>query len=470
MRSTRRDAYDLLHRGSEALARVEANGLKIDTHALQRTADKIDDDVKRLTGELRAAPEFRDWRKRFGEKTNLGSREQLGQLLFGVMKLKGGEATAKTALSSKIRYKADEEVLQTIKLPFVEKWRECESLKSTKSKFINGILHEVCEGYLHPFQNLNTVKTYRSSSSFPNGHNFPTRDEEQARLVRSVIIPRRGRVLIEVDFKGAEVCAGACYHKDPSMIRYITDPTKDMHRDMAAQIFFMRRGQVPKPVRQDIKSNFVFAEFYGAWYKTCAPRIWKNIDLYGLTNHEGVPLKEHLKKHGITELGECRARGDDDGFVDPEPGTFEYHLWEIEKDFWGRRFRGYAEWKRTWFEKYQQRGYFDMLTGFRCAGVFTKKEAVNYPIQGSAFHCLLWALIELDRWLRKHKMKSLIVGQIHDSMLLDCTEGELADILAYVQRLITKKLPKAWPWIIVPLTVEIEGSRENWFKKKPLAI
>jgi DNA polymerase I-like protein with 3'-5' exonuclease and polymerase domains len=111
-----------------------------------------------------------------------------------------------------------------------------------------------------------------------------------------------------------------------------------------------------------------------------------------------------------------------------------------------------------------------MLTGFRCAGVFKKNEAVNYPIQGAAFHCLLWALIELNDWLRARGMQSLIVGQIHDSMILDCTVSELYDVLARVQKIITKYLPRAWDWICVPLTVEIEGSEKNWFEKKPLAI
>jgi DNA polymerase I-like protein with 3'-5' exonuclease and polymerase domains len=267
--------------------------------------------------------------------------------------------------------------------------------------------------------------------------------------------------LVEVDFKGAEVCVGACYHKDPAMIDYINDPAKDMHRDQAALIWKMRKSEIPKDMRYLAKSNFVFAEFYGSWYKNCAPALWDGSKPEWL---------EHLKrKTGISELGECRLP-ENGTFFDPVPGTFEHHLYEIEKDFWGRRFRGYADWKKSWYAEYQGRGYFDMLTGFRCAGVYSKNEAVNYPIQGAAAHCLLWALIELNDSLRKHKMRSLIVGTIHDSMLLDCTEAELADVIARVNRLITKSLPRAWPWIIVPLSVEVEGSRETWFDKKPLAI
>lgn len=111
-----------------------------------------------------------------------------------------------------------------------------------------------------------------------------------------------------------------------------------------------------------------------------------------------------------------------------------------------------------------------MLSGFRCAGVFGKKEICNYPIQGTAFHCLLWSLIQLDRWLAKNKMRTLIVGQIHDSMLLDVDARELPDVVGRITEIITSDLPRHWPWIIVPLTVEMEGSYENWWSKKPLEI
>src|SRR4029077_4537362 len=116
----------------------------------------------------------------------------------------------------------------------------------------------------------------------------------------------------------------------------------------------------------------------------------------------------------IDELGEC-----DPDVYDPRPGTFEEHVKKIERNFWDVRFRGYLDWKRDFYAEYLKRGRFDMLTGFRCEGVFEKNQVVNFPIQGSAFHCLLWALVDLQRWIIKNKMGSLIVGQIHDSMLLD---------------------------------------------------
>lgn len=455
MIATRRDANHLLLRGSIALSRVEAAGIKIDTAYLEKTTVDIGVQIKTLSVELRNDKIFSRWRKRYGERTKIGSREQLGTILFDVM---GYPAPGHTAGG---RNRADEEALATVDLPFVKNWLYCEKLKKLKATYLSGVAREVIDGYLHPVFNLHLVTTYRSSCDSPNFQNIPIRDPEMGKYIRRAFIPRKGRVLIEVDFRGAEVCVSACYHKDPAMIEYITDPTKDMHRDMAAQIFHYRKTAVPKPCRQMIKAAFVFAEFYGSWYKNCAPSIWKQSEPEWLAHLE--------RKIGIKELGECKLPKNGE-FFDPEPGTFEHHLAAIEKDFWGRRFRGYAEWKRQWYAEYVGRGYFDMLTGFRCSGVFAKNEAVNYPIQGAAFHCLLWALIEMNDWLQRRRMKSLIVGQVHDSMLIDATPDELEAVLARVTRIITKDLPRAWPWIIVPLSVEIEGSRENWYEKKPLAI
>lgn len=461
MIATRRNANDLMLRGSIALSRVEAAGIRIDVPYLEKTNADITARVKNLTADLRNDKIYARMRKRYGEKTKIGSREQLGQVLFGDMKVPGGRPTAASRGTKKERYQCDEEILATVDIPFVKKWLECEELKRTNATFIGGIMREVCDGFLHPVQNLHLARTYRPSVDHPNGQNWPARDEGMAKLVRTAIIPRRGRVFVEVDFKGAEVGTGACYHKDPNMLEYIRSDAGKMHLDMAAQIFCMRVEKVPKPCRQLIKAAFVFAEFYGSWYKNCAPSIWKQAQPEWLAHLE--------RKTGIRELGECKLPKNGE-FFDPEPGTFEHHLAAIEKDFWGRRFRGYAEWKRQWYADYVGRGYFDMLTGFRCSGVFSKNEAVNYPIQGAAFHCLLWALIELNDWLQRHRMKSLIVGQIHDSMQLDCVEDELEAVLVRVTRIITKDLPRAWPWLIIPLSVEIEGSRQNWYEKRPLAI
>ena len=95
---------------------------------------------------------------------------------------------------------------------------------------------------------------------------------------------------------------------------------------------------------------------------------------------------------------------------------------------------------------------------------------MNFPIQGASFHCLLWALVELQKWLNRGKMRSLIVGQIHDSILLDCTEEELEEVIAMAVYIMTDKLPQTWKWICIPMEVEVETSKTNWHEKKEYKI
>jgi hypothetical protein len=173
-------------------------------------------------------------------------------------------------------------------------------------------------------------------------------------------------------------------------------------------------------------------------------------------------LKEHLHSKGIRRLGEC------DPEEKPKQGTFEHHLQQVEDDFWNNRFREYGRWRREWYRRYLDKGYFDLKTGFRIYGTFGRNEVTNYPIQGSAFHCLLWCLIQVARALRKYRMRSRIVGQIHDSMIGDVPQKELRDYLEIVEETTTVKLRKHWDWIIVPMTVEYEIAppQASWFDKR----
>ena len=153
----------------------------------------------------------------------------------------------------------------------------------------------------------------------------------------------------------------------------------------------------------------------------------------------------------------------------PRVGTFEHHMKAVESDFWNNRFGEYGEWKKDWYNKYQKKGYFDTLTGFRIRGIMGKNDVINYPVQGAAFHCLLWSLTELQlRQLKKHKMQTKIVGQIHDSIVADVPIEEVADYIALARDVMCERVRKWAPWLIVPLDIEAEVTPEGgtWADKK----
>jgi len=151
---------------------------------------------------------------------------------------------------------------------------------------------------------------------------------------------------------------------------------------------------------------------------------------------------------------------------------FTDHIEEVEHKFWNERFKVYNQWKDRWFEEYQQRGYFDTLTGFRCSGVMSKKEACNYPIQCAAFHCLLWCFIRVDQISREEKWDSKLVSQVHDSMILDVHPSELEHVCKTIKVVAEQELLAHWDWIIVPMEIEFEvcGVDRPWSEKKTYQI
>ena len=128
----------------------------------------------------------------------------------------------------------------------------------------------------------------------------------------------------------------------------------------------------------------------------------------------------------------------------------------MEEDFWGNRFSVYDRWRKDWVEQYRRKGYLRMLTGFVCSGIMRRNEILNYPIQGTAFHCLLYTITRLDQVAREEQWDSRLVGQIHDSILMDAHPDEVERISATARRIVAEELPARWPWIIVPLEIEVE--------------
>lgn len=463
-------AYKLLHDGSIAFAQVESNGMKVDTAYLTQTIKETKEKIKRLQNKIKEDEVFEAWRKTYGVKTNLGSRQQLGVVLFDILKYPNPSYTS----NEEDRYSTDADALEKVDCPFIKKYLKIEKLKKAEGTFLSGILKDTIDEFCHPFFDLVTTETYRSSSYKPDFQNFPMRDPEVSKLVRSAFIPRSSnRHIVEVDYGKIEVHGAYWYHKDPVMYEYICNPKKDMHRDMARQCYMLSARELKNPVdkkdekriyniRYCGKNMFVFPEFYGSWYGTRAMNLWDAIDKLKLHLRDGTSLKEHLKQQGIKRLGLCNWG------EEPKPNTFENHLKEVENDFWNVRFKVYTQWKNDWYDKYQEKGYFDTLTEFRIEGIYRKNQVINYPVQGVAFHCLLWSLIKIQRLLNKYKMKSLIVGQIHDSIVADVLDKELKNYLEIVFKVMTIDIKKHWDFILTPLEVEAEvaPAGRNWFEKE----
>jgi DNA polymerase I-like protein with 3'-5' exonuclease and polymerase domains len=458
------DAYRLFHDGTLALARAERQGIRIDVPYIINKKQHLARKIIRLEEQFKDTTFYKEWQQSVKGKVNINSHLQLSNFIYntkGFLKPKttknGGGAT-------------DEDTLKQLNIPELDILLQMSKLKKVKDTYLDAFLREQVDGYMHPFFNLHTVVTYRSSSDSPNFQNIPIRDEEMGPICRRALYPRPGHQLVELDFKGIEVAIAACYHKDPTMIKYISDPTSDMHGDMASQIFkispFDKNIPVNKTLRKAAKNGFVFPQFYGDYYKKCAINMacewgklpkgkWKpgqGIDMIGWE----PPLhKYHLADHMISK----KIKSIDD---------FTTHIQDIEEDFWNNRFPVYKQWKEDHYEEYQEKGYFDTKTGFRCSGFMEKNQVANYPVQGAAFHCLLWTFTQLDAIMLKEKWDTRLIGQIHDSIILDVKPSQLEYVIKTAKHIAEVLLPEHWKWINVPLSIEVDvcGVDKPWADKK----
>lgn len=451
MQPTQADAYKLLHSGILAFANAERQGIRVDLEYCKSKRKSITKKIQNIEKDFYQSKFYRHWKYSLGgRKPNINSNDQLQKFLYDTKKLKPPKTTQSGKGST------DEETLESFKIPEIDMLLQVRKLKKLRDTYLKGFLKEQVNGYIHPFFNLHTARTFRSSSDKINFQNIPKRDKESAAICRKALYARPGHLLLEADYSGIEVAISACYHQDPNMLSYIKNPNSDMHGDMAEQIFFIDNldKSIPshKTLRSAAKNGFVFPEFYGDYYGNCATSLacnwgglstgrWKSGQGLEMGEFEPAFLSDHLMKNGIKNLQ-----------------NFTQHIKEIENDFWNRRFPVYKQWKEDVWATYQKTGYVELLTGFRCYGPMSFNDVTNYPVQGAAFHCLLWSFIQLDKQIRKRKWKSRLIGQIHDAIVIDVYPPELNKLTKLMQKIMINKLKKTWTWITVPLDIEIDVS------------
>ena len=471
MIATTKDAYQLFHKTSLVFAEMEQQGVRLDVDYCKNMADHLNRQIKYLMGNIQNSELYSYGKDRFGPKFNINSDEQLAQILYhpdyyglkpykytpGVCPLcKGKDDNCIFCRGIGKNISVDEESLtKGTNLQTISDLLKVRKYNKTKDTYLLNWLKESVHGVIHPNFNLHLVITFRSSCSDPNFQNVPKRNPEIQKICRQALIPRKGNKLCAIDFSGAEIRFGISYHKDPQMIIYVKDPTTDMHRDQAMEIYLLSLDQMTNPIRHSGKNNFVFPEFYGDWFGSCAINLWENAKNPTHNLLDGTHLIDHLKSKNIKSLSK-----------------FKNHMEKVENKFWNERFKVYDDWKNKWWDKYQRLGYFDMLSGFRCEGVFTKKQVCNHPIQGTSFHGLCYSLIEISKYIIEHQLKSKIILQVHDEVLIDLYPPEQDELIEACYNIMTQKIRKEWPWICVPMDVDISISEidGNWYNVKTLKI
>lgn len=425
-------AHEFFHRGILALARAEMTGFRISRDYYDKQDKILSEQIEGLQNELIHGEYGQKFIEVKDRELNPRSTTDLKALFFDILNMEPTQYTDKGNPS------LDKSSMEDWNLPFTNDLLQLRKLDKIKGTYLAQFKREVNEDdRIHPVFNLHIPRTYRSSCNEPNFQNIPIRDELAKKVTRGGIIPSPGNRLLEADFGSLEVRISACYHKDPNMLMYINDLSTDMHRDSAADIWLLPSSKVSKEIRFYAKNGWVFPQFYGDWYDSCARGLWSNC--LHLKTADGITLREHIQSEGIHNL---------DDFIS--------HCKEVEDKFWNVRFKRYKMWKDTINEQYRRQGYIETYFGFRLTGYMSKKDVTNYPIQSTAFHCLLWSFIEADRIAREEQWASRLIGQIHDSVIVDLHPEETEHVISTLNYIMNTKIRQEYSWIIVPLEIDFE--------------
>ncbi len=219
------------------------------------------------------------------------------------------------------------------------------------------------------------------------------------------------------------------------------DILKLSHDELAHPDFTKEQKKLAKKIRNETKNKWVFAEFYGDWYESCGKALYEVYYKNTMYLPNGLTTAQHMDNCGIGDLED-----------------FLMHCKDMERVMWEERFPEYTQWKKDIYDFYIKHGYIDTYLGFRFQGYMNRKHCSNYPIQSTSFHLLVYTIIQASKFIRKHKLKTKLVMQIHDSLVASVPIKEINIYAPAINSIITN-LHKTFKWMNVPMQAEAEITR-----------
>ena len=393
----------------EVLSSMQWNGMYLDENELNEFGKELKSQIEKLTKQIHEMA---------GEEFNINSTKQLGEILFEKMKLPVVKKT-------KSGYSTDVDVLEKLKKedPIIEKILEYRQLVKLNSTYVEGLKPYINPKTkrIHSFFHQTITATGRISSTEPNLQNIPTRFELGKR-VRKAFKPEEGKVYIDADYSQIELRVLAHISKDEHMINAFKN-NEDIHKQAASKVFKTPIEEVTKEQRSDAKA-VNFGIVYG-------------ISDFGLGEQLGISRKK-AKKYIEDYLNEY-------------PGIKKFMEDIIEK----AKEQGYVETlfnRRRYIPELQSKNYMVRQFGTRVA--------MNTPIQGTAADIMKIAMLKVNKELQKRELKSKIILQVHDEMMIEALENEKEEVKEILKTSMENAIK-----LDVPLIAEISEAT-NWYDCK----
>lgn len=391
------------------LARMEENGVHIDEQGLAETSRQYTQEMQRLEEEIYGLA---------GQRFNIASPRQVGEILFDVLHLDTKAKKTKTG-----QYVTGEEVLEALRgrHEIVGKILEHRGLKKLLGTYIDALprLVNPSTGHIHTTFNQTVTTTGRLSSSNPNLQNIPVRDT-MGKDVRKAFIPDEGQLFFSADYSQIELRIMAHLSGDGNLVHAFLCG-EDIHAATAAKIFHKDISEVTADERRKAKTAN-FGIIYG-------------ISAFGLAERLGCSRSE------AKELIE--------GYFQTYPGVKQY----MEKSILKAREHGFTE---TIFHR--RCPLPDINSHNAVVRGYAERNAINSPIQGSAADIMKIAMIRVDARMRREGMRSRMILQVHDELNFSVLPEEREQM----QRLVIEEMQNAAS-LTVPLTADA-GWGSNWLE------
>lgn len=391
------------------LADMELNGVCLDTEALHETSEVFN---KRMTAIEQHIYELA------GEQFNISSPRQVGDILFGKMKIVDKPKKTKTG-----QFVTSEEVLQQLrsKSPIIDEILNYRGLKKLLSTYVDALpkLINPRTGRIHTSFNQTVTATGRLSSSDPNLQNIPVRDDD-GKEIRKCFIPEPGCLFFSADYSQIELRIMAHLSEDENMIEAFREGF-DIHAATAARIWHKDIGEVTPAERKKAKQAN-FGIIYG-------------ITTYGLAQRMDISNGE--------------ARDLIDGYFLTFPRVEAY----MEQAKETARKQGYAE---TLFHR--RRYLPDINSHNATVRGFAERNAINAPIQGSEADIIKVAMVRIHRRFKAEGIRSKMILQVHDELNFSVFPEEKEQ----VERIVVEEMQGAYK-LRVPLVADA-GWGKNWLE------
>ena len=393
---------------TEVLASMQYEGIYIDKQELLDFGKELQEKIDILTQEIYELT---------GEEFNINSTKQLGEILFEKLKLTVKKKT-------KTGYSTDVDVLEKIKYehPVIEKILEYRQLQKLNSTYVEGLIPYIDEtGRIHSKFHQTVTTTGRISSTDPNLQNIPTR-MELGRKLRKVFKPEQGYIFVDADYSQIELRVLAHISKDKNMIEAFCN-NEDIHAQAASKVFNIPLEEVTKEERTKAKA-VNFGIVYG-------------ISEFGLGEQLGVSRK--------------KAKEYIEQYLDKYSGIKEFMTNIVEET----KEKGYVE------TLYHRRRYVpELKSNNYMVRQFGGRVAMNTPIQGTAADIMKIAMINVYNKLKENNLKSKLIVQVHDEILVETLESEKEQVKQIVKEEMENVIK-----LKVPLLAEVEEGY-NWYEAK----